>query len=147
MGMKAQHGHRWTDEEIKTLMKQWDEGVELDDICESMGHTRFAISKMVVRLRTNGVPMKRRTRGHRANRSNQLWTQSEVEYLIRRRKDKATAETIAAEMGRTVLAVNGMIGQLRRNSVNVEMLGMGVRRLWNADILRAQYDSTSETVQ
>ena len=142
--MKARNGHRWTQAELVELMRLWDAEAELDEIATAFGVTRFAVGKMVGRLRANGIPLKLRTRGHRAGRRNQSWTQAEVEYLVRRRKDRATAEQIAVELDRTFPGVQGMIAALRREEVPVQMLGSGVRRLWNADILRAQY--TAERV-
>lgn len=145
-GMKAQHGHRWTNEELKTLMRLWDEGVEIEEIAKGIGVSRYAVSKLVLQLRRNGIPLKRRVRGHRAERANQLWTQAEVEFLIRRRSEKATAEQIGTEMNRSFTAVQSMIARLRRESINVQMLGAGVRKLWNPEILRAQFAET-ETIQ
>lgn len=133
---KHYHGHRWTTDELKQLMQRWADREPLADIAEALGVTQTAVLKMVQRLRTNGVPLERRTKGHIAGRSNKPWTQGEVEYLIRRRDEKATSEEIAIELGRTTNAVNSMIGQLRSQQVDVAMRGCGVRRLWNADALK-----------
>lgn len=129
-------GHRWTTDELKQLMKLWAEETSLSEIAATLGVTTASVLKMVNKLRKNGVPLKRRTRGHIAGRSNQCWTQGEVEYLIRRRAEKATAEEIGMELGRTWNAVNAMIGKLRQENVPVAMRGNGVRRLWNADALK-----------
>ena len=70
----------------------WLAGKELDDIAAEFGSTRYAINKLAGRLRRDGVPLPRRNAGHRAGRRNKLWTQSEVEFLIRRRNERASAE-------------------------------------------------------
>lgn len=130
-------GHRWTTEELKTLMALWAEKQDIKSIAEALNVTTASVLKMVVKLRKNGVPLERRKRGHVAGRSNKLWTQGEVEYLIRRRSELATCDSIATELGRTWSAVNAMIGELRKQQVPVAMLGHGVRRLWNAEELKA----------
>lgn len=94
---------------------------------------------MVNKLRKNGIPLERRQRGHVAGRANTLWTQGEVEYLIRRRAEGATMDEIGIQLGRTPNAINGMISKLRSEDVPVAMLGQGVRRLWNADALKAVF--------
>lgn len=123
-------GHRWTNEEIKLLMKMWGEERTIDEIGEALNTTRYALNKMVTRLRNEGVPLKHRTKGNTADRAFNLWSQGEVEYLVRRRQEKATAEEIASELGRTYIAVQGMIQKLRKEGVNVPMRGNGVRRKW-----------------
>lgn len=128
---------RWTDDELKKLIGLWMGGVELDAIAAEFGSTRYAVNKLVGRLRRDGIPLPRRNAGHRAGRRNTLWTQSEVEYLVRRRNEKATAEQIAEELDRSFLAVQGMLQRLRKEGVSVRQLGQGARRLWSADTLRA----------
>lgn len=130
-------GHRWTNDELRQLMKMWAEEETLPLIATALNVTTAAVLKMVNKLRKNGVPLVRRKRGHVAGRSNRLWTQGEVEYLIRRRNEKATSEEIAVELGRTWNAVGAMILNLRQQDVPVGMLGSGVRKLWNADALKA----------
>lgn len=132
-------GHRWTQEELVALMAMWAEGKSPQEIGVALGSTPFAVAKMVVRLRKNGIPLERRTRGHVAGRGQMLWTQSEVEYLIRRRRERATMDEIAVELGRTFCGVQAMIGKLRREHVQVPMYGNGVRRLWDANQLRATF--------
>jgi biotin operon repressor len=135
--LAARNDRRWTDAELKKLIGLWLGGVELDAIAQEFGSTRYAVNKVVGRLRRDGVPLPRRNAGHRAGRRNALWTQAEVEYLFRRRNEKATAEQIAEELDRSFLAVQGMIQKLRQDGVSVRMLGQGTRRLWDADALRA----------
>lgn len=130
-------GHRWTTEELRQLMQLWADKEPLDAIADSLNSKPAAILKMVNKLRKNGIPLERRRKGHWAGRSNKPWTQGEVEYLIRRRSEKATAEEIGEELGRTPNAVSGMIHNLRSQNVPVAMLGCGVRRLWNPDALKA----------
>jgi len=130
-------GHRWTTEELRLLMQMWASRESVSDIATKLEVTTASVLKMVGKLRSNGVPLERRTKGHVAGRSNKSWTQGEVEYLIRRREEKATCEEIGIELGRTWNAVNAMIGNLRKEHVPVAMRGHGVRRLWNVDSLKA----------
>lgn len=135
--MKRQsHGHRWTDDELKSLMASWSEGWEVDLIAANLNVTRAAVLKMVLKLRANGIPLPKRQSGHVAGRRNQPWTQEEVEYLVRRREQQATTEAIAVELQRSWSAVQLMIGKLRKEGVPVKMLGCGVRRLWSPEKLR-----------
>ena len=135
--MKRQnHGHRWTDPELKSLMASWSEGYEVDLIAENLNVTRAAVLKMVLKLRANGIPLARRTKGHFAGRRNKPWTQEEVEYLVRRRDQQATTEAIAVELQRSWAAVQAMVMKLRQEGVQVKMLGCGVRRLWSPEKLR-----------
>lgn len=130
-------GHRWTTKELRTLMDLWAAGAELAVIADTLNATTAAVAEMVQRMRKNGIPLERRRRGHVAGRSNKLWTQGEVEFLVRRRMEKATSEEIAMELGRTWNAVSAMITKLRHESVPIAMRGCGVRRLWNAESLKA----------
>lgn len=130
-------GHRWTHEEASRLKDLWIEGKSYDDISEVIGVTRFAIMRMVARMRKEGVPLPRRTRGNYAGRHNQLWSQGEVEYLVRRRQERATTEQIGIELQRTFQSVQGMIAKLRTLGVDVPMLGCGVRKKWDPEQLKA----------
>lgn len=134
--MKSQHGHRWTDEELKTLIAMWFGGKEFDEMAAVLGTTRFALNKQICRMRKEGIPLPRRTQGHKAGRRNTPWTQEEVEYLVRRREQKATAEDIATELDRTFFGVQGMIAKLRTEDVPVPMLGNGIRKLWCPEKLK-----------
>ena len=133
---KQSHGHRWTDEELKSLMASWSEGWEVDLIASNLNVSRSAVLKMVLKLRANGIPLTKRTKGHAAGRRNKPWTQEEVEYLVRRRDQQATTEAIAVELQRTWGAVQNMVMKLRQEGVPVKMLGCGVRRLWSPEKLR-----------
>lgn len=130
-------GHRWTNEELKTLMNLWQNGNSTEEIATQLNSTKLAIGRMVVRLRKNGIPLARRTKGHVAGRSNKPWTQAEVEYLMRRRNEKATAEEIGNDLGRTPNAVHGMIQNLVHEGVSIAMQGQGVRKLWDANLLKS----------
>ncbi|MCK5602481.1 hypothetical protein KAR91_11440 [Candidatus Pacearchaeota archaeon] len=70
---KTRHykGHRWTTEELKTLMHMWANQETVEDIAKELNSTRYAISKMVVKLRLEGIPLERRGAGHVHGRSNQ----------------------------------------------------------------------------
>lgn len=129
-------GHRWTTDELRNLMKMWADEEPLGAIAAAMSCTTAAINKQILRLRENGIPMKKRTKGHKAGRAYLPWTQGEAEYLVRRREEKATCESIAVDLGRTWNAVNAMIGALRKEQVPVAMRGSGVRRLWDAEALK-----------
>lgn len=133
----TKHAHRWTEAQMREFIGMWIAGKELDHIAEHFKLSPRSISKMAMRLRRNGVPLPKRNPGHRAGRYNKPWTQEEVEYLIRRRNEKATAEQIADELDRTYNGVAAIIGKLRSEGVNVRLLGQGTRRLWSAEKLRA----------
>lgn len=136
---KTKHykGHRWTNEELKVLMKMWDSDASMIEIQEELKVTNTSLLKQIQRLRKNGVPLKRRDNGHPVGLKNRCWTQGEVEYLVRRRNEKATSEEIGAEIGRTPHAVAAMISKLRKELVEVPMRGNGVKRLWDAEALKA----------
>lgn len=134
---KYHYGHRWTMVELSRLMELWEDKKPLSEIADSFGSTPNAIRKIVQRLRSNGVPLTRRTKEHIPGKSHKLWTQGEVEYLLRRRAEKATSEEIAIELGCSECAVGGMIARLRSEEVPIAMRGQGVRRLWDADSLKA----------
>ena len=143
------HGHRWTDSELKMLMTRWQAGETPTDIAIVLGSTAHAISKMVVRLRKQGIPLTRRRRGHQiGQRAGKPWTQEEIEFVARRRIEGATSEEIGMALGRTHAAVDAMIARLRHEDVPIAMRGGGVRRLWNADRLRfALLNSDPENVE
>lgn len=139
---RMRYGHRWTQDEIITLMSMWDAGDHVDHIAKSLKSSTHSIMKMIVRLRQQGIPLKRRTRGRRLgpdNRRAQLWTQAEIEYLVTRRRDRATIEEIAAELGRSWSAINAMIYNLRKRNVDVPRFGIGIRRLYDVSGLRVIY--------
>lgn len=139
------NGHRWTNDEIKILMRLWAEDKSLTEIGEELGVTKHAAQKMVVRLRSEGIPMKHRTRGHVAGRKNNPWSQSQVEYLIRRRAERATVEEISHELERSEQAVHAMIQTLRKEGVHVTRFGGGMRRKWNPVVAMAAMGQQNTT--
>lgn len=130
-------GHRWTTDEMRVLMARWEEDVPLLDIAKELNCSDHSVAKKVLQLRKEGIPMKLRHRGHTPGRSNKPWTQPEIEYLWRRRSEKATSEEIAHDLGRTWAAINAMIAKLREEGAPIAMRGNGVRRLWSAEALKA----------
>lgn len=138
-------GHRWTTQELQTLMRLWADEVQLFDIAEQLKVTTHAVLHIVGRMRKEGVPLARRKRGHVAGRANKPWSQGEVEFLMRKREEKATSEEIAVSLGRSFNSVSAMIATLRKEGVPVAMRGMGVRRLWNAESLKAVAAQRPET--
>lgn len=135
-GAAPRNDHRWTDDELKRLISMWLAGDEVDSIALVFGVTPRGINRQVQRMRANGILVPRRKRGHRAGRSNQLWTPEEVEYLVRRRNERASIEGIANELNRSFCAVQGMVERLKHEGVLVRAFGQGKRRLWDADRLR-----------
>lgn len=133
-------GHRWTNEEIKVLMRMWEAGSSVEVISDKLNSTAYAINKMIVKLRSNGIPLSRRDKGNRPGKKGKAWTQPEVEYLVRRRQERATAEEIGAELDRTYCSINAMIQKLRAEEVKVECFGQGVRRKWSSVLLNATFD-------
>lgn len=132
----AKHGHRWTEAEMREFIGMWMRGDDSDAIASHFKVTQRTVYKLAQRIRREGVPLPKRNQGHIAGRHNKPWTQEEVEYLVRRRNDRANAAEIGKELDRTHAAVAGMIGKLRQEGVNVRMLGHGVRRLWNPASIR-----------
>jgi biotin operon repressor len=130
------HGRRYTTEELRRLMELWAAGEPLEAIAEALETTTRAILHVVQRLRADGVPLARRTKGNKTGRSHKPWTQEEVEYLFRRRLAGASAEEIAHDLDRTASAVQQMVDVLRKQGVPVPMRGQGVRRLWSAEALK-----------
>jgi biotin operon repressor len=130
-------GHRWTNGELKTLMKLWADQTPLNEIGKELNQSPASISKQIQKLRKNGIPLERRKNGHISQVVNKSWTQGEVEYLLRRREEKATSLEIATELNRSHHAIQAMILKLRQEGVNIAMRGNGVRRLWDAESLKA----------
>lgn len=130
-------GHRWSTDEIKSLIKMWQNGLSIDYIGQQLNSTSVAILKQVQRLRKNGIPLSRRRNGHKDKIINRLWTSGEIEYLLRRRNEKATSEEIGVELNRTPNSVDAMIQKLRKQNVNVPMRGNGVKRLYDIEALKA----------
>lgn len=133
----AKHGHRWTEAEMREFIGMWISEKPTEEIAAHFGVTARSICNLSQRVRRQGVPLPRRKQGHIAGRRNLPWTQEEAEYLVRRRNERATAEQIAKELNRTHNGIAGMIERLRREGVNVRMLGKGTRRLWSAEAMRA----------
>lgn len=130
-------GHRWTTDELRALMQMWADGESLDAIATSLNSTRHALLSQIQRMRKAGIPLERRDKGNFAASSHKPWSQGDAEYLLRSRLERKTNEEIGLELGRTLTAVDGMIARLRREQVPVAMRGSGVRRLWNAESLKA----------
>lgn len=142
--MKRQgNNHRWTNEEMASLIRMWGDNIPQVEIAQTFGVSTPALNKVVTRMRNAGVPLQYRQKGHQAGRVNKLWSQSEVEYLLRRRSERISVNQIAAEMNRTPYGVNGMILRLRSEGVQVTMLGQGVKKLWNPDMLKALVGDTT----
>lgn len=135
--MKKPKHHRWTVPQLQQLICDWCAGMNLDAMCEKYGATRFAINKQILRMRQEGVSIPRRNAGHLPEQRDKPWTQSEIEYLVRRRNDRITAEQIGIELGRTFLGIQNMIRVLRKEGVPIQMLGNGTRKQWCAERLKA----------
>lgn len=133
----AKHGHRWTEAEMRELIGMWLAEKPLGEIAAHFGVRPRAITKLAGRVRQQGIPLPKRSAGNFAGRHNKPWTQEEVEYLVRRRNERANAQQIADELDRTHNSVSAMIYKLRQEGVNVRLIGHGTRRLWNAERLRA----------
>ncbi len=114
------HDHRWTDDELKRLMSMWLRGDELDIIAVAFGITPRGVNRQIQRMRANGIPLPR-----------------QVEYLVRRRNDRASLEMIANELDRTFYAVQGMVEKLKQDGVLVRQFGQGRRRLWDPERLKS----------
>jgi biotin operon repressor len=133
----AKHGHRWSEAEMRELIGMWLSDRPIEEMALRFGVRPRSIYKIAGRLRRDGVPLPKRKLGHVAGRHQKPWTQEEVEYLVRRRNERANAQQIAEELDRTHNAVSAMISKLRQEGVNVRLLGHGTRRLWSAERLRA----------
>lgn len=133
----AKHGHKWTETEMRELIGMWLSDVPTAEIASRFGVKTRSIQRLAGRIRAQGIPLPRRNPGNSASRFNKPWTQEEVEYVVRRRNERANAQQIADELDRTHNAVSAMIYKLRQEGVNVRLIGHGTRRLWNAEALRA----------
>lgn len=123
--------HRWTDAELKQLLAMWFDGKTVEEIAAAFNISPRGVNKCVQRLRANGITVPRRKAGNTAGRASKYWTPEEVEYLIRRRNEKASTETIANELDRTFMGVQGMVQALRKSGVPVTRFGQGRRKLWD----------------
>jgi transposase len=128
--------NHWKESELRELIALCLQGKETREIAEHFKTTSSNISKMITRLRAEGIPIPRRTAGHKANRHNTPWTQEEVEYVVRRRNERATSEQISIELNRTFYGVQGLILKLRKEGVDIQALGSGQRRLWSVERLQ-----------
>lgn len=147
---RMRFGHRWTQAELLSLMQLWEADEHVSDIATSLGASTHAVVKMVGRLRAQGLPLKRRRKGRKIgdrNRGGKPWTQAEVEYLVTRRRDRATMEEIGAELGRSYAAIAGMIENLRKRGVAVPQFGAGMKALYDVSGLRVAYDEAVTKVQ
>lgn len=109
----------------------------MDELAIEFKSTRYALLRQIQRLRQEGIPLKRRTKGNKADRAQQPWSQGEAEYLLRRRNERATAEEISLELGRSVMSIQGMIQKLIKEGVPIAMRGNGVPRKWDPENLKA----------
>ena len=124
---------KWTNEMMLSFIGMWIDGRSLEEIAEHFSVSRHAVNKMAGRMRRDGIKLKRRNAGHVTQRSNSLWTQSEIEYLIRRRSEGVSSEQIGEELGRSFLAVQGMIARLSKEGASIKKLGSGQKRLWSIE--------------
>jgi biotin operon repressor len=131
------NGHKWTNDELKTLMSLWASEVELIDICIELKMKQETVLKQVQRLRKAGIPLKQRTKGHKLGRSDKPWSQAEIAYLASRWQQGATDEDIAVESKRSLFGVRAMKAKLKLEGVGLVLRGGGRRRLWDAETLRA----------
>lgn len=132
----ARTNHKWTTDELKELMHLWFQGVGSEEIATKFSITVRGLNTQITRMRQNGIPIPRRKSGHKIGRANKPWTPEEVEYVIRRRNERATSETIANELSRSFYGVQGIVQALRKNGVDVTEFGRGQRKLWDPARLR-----------
>lgn len=132
------HNHRWTNEEMKKLVKMWQEDKTLDEISVALGSTKRSLAAMVVRLRSGGIPLKKRQRGHKFGKTNTSWSQADVEYLVKRREAGGTVEEIAVELERSFYGVQALVLKLKQEGVALKKFGSGKSRLWDSTLIRAQ---------
>lgn len=135
--MKNDKARRWTTKEMTVFVAMWQNNAPLEEIAVTLNSTVGAIRKHVVRLRQQGIPLNRRVAGNIAGKYNALWTQGDIEFLMRRRQENATMEQIAVELNRTFSAVQGMIQRLRIEGAGIKMLGAGRKRLWDVGAIRS----------
>ena len=130
---QATNGHRWTNEELTHFTKLWLSKKTSLEVAKELKVSLSAVNKIAVRLRKNGFMLPYRRKGHQAGMNNKLWTQSEVEYLLRRREEGATSEEISSELDRTFYGVLGMLQSLRKHDINYKRIGSGKRKLWDTE--------------
>lgn len=143
--MKSNYGHRWTHEELTSLIGMWQDDAPLSVLAEKFNTTTYAIGKTIQRLRKVSIPLKHRVRGNNG-KTYRKWTQSETEYLIRRRASHATCEEIANELNRSANAVNGMVQKLARENVPIVMRGDGRTKLYNIEELKLVAEQNQEAL-
>lgn len=134
---KFNNGHRWSEAEMREFIGLWMSNADILDMAKLFSVRPRTLYRLAGRLRREGIPLPKRKQGHVAGRHQKPWTQEEVEYLVRRRNDRANSQQIAEELDRTQNAVAAMIDKLRKEGVNIRMLGQGSRKLWSAASLRA----------
>jgi len=130
-------GHRWNDKEIKLLMELWQKDKTTSQIAKALNCSEYAILKQARRLRDLGIPLKKRKAGNKPDNASEKWTKGEIEYLIRRRNEKATNEEIGNELQRSWDAIQAMIYKLRNAGVSIAMRGNGVSRKYDIEAAKA----------
>lgn len=135
--MKTDHSNRWTTEQLIKFAALWAADVPIQEIVTEFGCSATAVRRLVVRLRQDGIPLKRRRAGNMAGKHSIPWTQEDVQYLIRRRNEGATGEQISIELNRTFGAIQCMVQAVRKSGASIKMFGSGRRRLWDVDKINA----------
>lgn len=110
----GRRSNAWTEDDVAELRRLHAEGVPREEIADRMQRSYLAIKSKMTELRLVDQNWRKK---HKMN--GKEWTSEEVEFLLAKKKLGLTVEQIAAELGRSTVAIKGKLHKLREEGKQI----------------------------
>lgn len=107
LGYQGTGREEWTEEQVETLIRLYNEGVSYLEITEAVKHGENSVGSKLLRLRKEGRLGEKRTSGD-------AWNEQDLETLVRMRSEGATFEQIAQAVERSPMGTWSRYQKLKR---------------------------------
>ena len=107
---RAEEKKPWREQDDERLMALHGEGRSYKEIAETLDRTVAAVKQRIINLNRKERDKEMNGRG---------WTSDEVAFMLERRKQGVDVRHIAAEMGRTTVAITSKLKKLREKGKKI----------------------------
>lgn len=110
----GRRSNAWTAEDIAELRRLHAEGIPREEIADRMQRSYLAIKSKMTELRLVDQNWRKNKK-----MNGKEWTGDEVAYLLEKKKLGLTVQQIAAELGRSEIAIRGKLQKLREEGIQI----------------------------